>query len=212
MVDGILDELKARQPDRLIRQMIGPARVANRQSRHPEVFERFHPRLEDRRDRLVPLQVNAANRPGPVIDVEVAGELGMLRLQLHRRRIAVVRPDVFFRAEQSLLFASPQPDADRTPQLHTAHLEETHRFHHDRRTGCVVGSARAGVPRVEVRADHHYLIGLVATRQLADDVEGGLVRVVEPVVDVDLQRDRDFLLERPREASVVLDREDDLRG
>ena len=97
-------------------EMVGAAGVADRQRGHPEVLERLHPRLEDRRDRFVPLQVDAADRAGAVVDVEVAGELRVLRLQLHRRRIAEVRLDVRRRAEQPLLLAAPQPDAHRAPQ------------------------------------------------------------------------------------------------
>ena len=43
VLDRILDELKARQPDRVERQVIGAAGVADRQRRHPEVLERLHP-------------------------------------------------------------------------------------------------------------------------------------------------------------------------
>ena len=126
--------------------MIGAASVANRQRLHAEVLERFHPRLEDRRHRLVALQVDATNQAGAVIDVEVAGELRMLRLQLHRRRIAVVRLDVFLRAEQPLLLTAPQADAHGAAQLDAADLQQSHRLHHDGRSGGVVGRAGPGVP------------------------------------------------------------------
>ena len=62
-----------------------------------------------------------------------------------------------------------------------------------------------------MRADHHDLVGLVAARNLADDVESVQVGVVELVVDVHLQRDGDLLLERPPDASVMLDCQRDLR-
>ena len=74
VLDRILNELEAGQPDRVERLVIRAAGVADRQRRHAEVVERLHPLLEDRRDGLVALQVDAANRAGAVVDVEVAGE------------------------------------------------------------------------------------------------------------------------------------------
>ena len=67
------------------------------------------------------------------------------------------------------------------------------------------------VPRVEVRADHHDFVGLVGAGNFGDDVEAVRIAVVEHVVDLHLQRDRNLLLERPGHAAVVLDGEDHLR-
>ena len=61
---------------------------------HADVVERLHPRLEDRRDGFVALEVDAANRAGAVVDVEVAGELGVIRLQRHGGAIAEMVGDV----------------------------------------------------------------------------------------------------------------------
>src|SRR5262245_65250320 len=67
--------------------MIGAAGIANRQVRHAEAAERLHPLPEDRRDRIVALQVDPANRPGSVVDVEVAGELRVIRFELERTKV-----------------------------------------------------------------------------------------------------------------------------
>ena len=191
--------------------MIRAAGVADRQRVHAQVLERLHPLLENRRDRLVALQVDAADQPGAVVHIEVAGQLPVLRLQLHRRRVAEVGFDVFARAEQSLFFAAPQPDAHRAAQGHAADLQQPHRFHHHRRSRRIVGGASAGVPRVEMPADHHYLVRLVRARQLGNDVEGVLIRVVERAGDVHRQRDRDLLVERPPDAAVMFGRQRHLR-
>src|SRR5947207_15559156 len=117
---------------------------------HPHVSERIHPRLEDRRDRLVALQVHAANLARPVVDVEVARELRVLRLQLHDGRVCVVRFHVLLRSEEPLFLAAPQADAYCAAQLDAAGLEDAHRFHHHGGSGRVVGRAGAAVPRIEM--------------------------------------------------------------
>src|SRR4029453_6767118 len=93
----------------------------------------LQPRLEQRHRRRVLLRVDAADAAGAVVDVEVRGELRMLRLQEERtpRAAPVLRLprllgvgaraevllDVGTRAQQALLLAAPQPDADGAPGL-----------------------------------------------------------------------------------------------
>jgi hypothetical protein len=59
-------------------------------------------------------------------------------------------------------------------------------------------------------AEHDDLVGLAGARNFGDDVERRGV-VVEGVDDVGLDRDRHLALERPGDAAVVLDGDDDLR-
>ena len=59
--------------------------------------------------------------------------------------------------------------------VQTGGLQDAHRFEHDRRADAVVGGAGGAVPRVEVGAEHHDLVGLVGARQLGEDVEPGLI-------------------------------------
>ena len=103
----ILDELEPGESDRVVGQMIRPGRIANRQRRHAEVLERFHPGGKYRRHRFVSLQVHAADRARPVVHVEVAGKLRMVRLQLHRCWIAEVILHVRSRSEQSFFLCAP---------------------------------------------------------------------------------------------------------
>ena len=59
-------------------------------------------------------------------------------------------------------------------------------------------------------ADHHQLVGLVGARNLRDHVERVQIGIVERVLDVELERDGNLLVEDAHETVVVLDRENDL--
>ena len=117
VLDLVLDELEARQADRVVRQMVRAARVADRQRRHPEVRERLHPRLKDRRDGLVALQIDAANRAGAVVDVEVAGRTSRAPASAASSPDRRNAPSRILRSEQSLLLAAPETDPHRPAQL-----------------------------------------------------------------------------------------------
>ena len=69
----------------------------------------------------------------------------------------------------------------------------------------------AGVPRVEVRAEHHDLVleRVVGARDLGDYVVRVAILVVEARLHFDCQLDRDLLLQHPRDQVVVLGRQDD---
>ncbi len=96
VLDRVLNELESGQADGVERQVIGATRVTDRHGLHAQVVERFHPGLENRRDRLVPLEVHAANRAGSVVHVEIAGKLRVRRLEGHScaigKRLGDVRP------------------------------------------------------------------------------------------------------------------------
>ena len=72
------------------------------------------------------------------------------------------------RAQQAFFFAAPQRDANGAARLNADGFENAHRLHDDRAAGGVIGSARAGVPGVKVRAEHHELVFLVAAGNLGD--------------------------------------------
>ena len=115
---------------------------------------------------------------------------------------AEVRRHVARRANQPLLLTRPEPDADRAAQLHAADLQDAHRLEHRRRSRGVVGGARGGVPRVEVRAEHHDLIGLVGAANLAHHVEHRRHRRVGGL-DVGLDDDRHALRHHAIDAAVL---------
>ena len=64
--------------------VIGAADVAHRECGYAEVIERLHPLLEDWTDCGVLLQINSANVPAAVIDIEVAGNQLLFLLKLQR--------------------------------------------------------------------------------------------------------------------------------
>ena len=71
------------------------------------VAERRQPGFKQRAHRIVSLQVHAANLAAAVIQVEIAGQLGMLRQKLHGFGIAEMLLHVGLRAIQPFLLAAP---------------------------------------------------------------------------------------------------------
>jgi hypothetical protein len=119
---------------------------------------------------------------------------------------------VVARAEQSLLFAAPERDADGAARLESGGVEDAQHFHHRRRAGGVVGGAGRAVPRIEVRANQHDVVLEVRARQFANHVEAvRLGFVAELDLDVERHLHRHVVLEQPDHPVVVLDRDGDLR-
>src|ERR1043166_8677087 len=87
VVQGILDELKARQTHRIKRQMVCAAGVADCNRRHPKVLERRQPRFKDGANHLVALKVDPTNLAAAIVYVKVAGEFGVIWLERHRHRV-----------------------------------------------------------------------------------------------------------------------------
>ena len=104
-----------------------------------------------------------ARAAGARIDVEVAGEVRVFGLRVLER--AEVLLHVGLRAEQALLFAAPQRQANRPARLDADRLQDADRLHHHRAADGVVGRAGRRVPRVEVTAEHHDLLRLVGARE-----------------------------------------------
>ena len=112
VVQRILNELEAWQPECVERHVIGAAGVQRRQCRRPEVVERLQPRFEDRTHGFVALKIHAADPARAVVQVEIRGELRVLGLERHRFRIAEVALHIAERSEIVLLLARPQRDPD----------------------------------------------------------------------------------------------------
>ena len=104
-----------------------------------------------------------ARAAGAGVDVEVAGEVGVFGLRILER--AEVLLHVRLRAEQPLLLAAPQRQADRAARLDADRLQDPDGFHHHRAADRVVGRAGRRVPRVEVAAEHHDFLRLVGARE-----------------------------------------------
>lgn len=82
VVERVLDELEARDADRVEGEVVGAAGVLHADGGDAEVFQRRDPLLEDGADRRVLLQVGAADLARSVIEVEVAGDEALLGLEL----------------------------------------------------------------------------------------------------------------------------------
>src|SRR5712691_5923781 len=150
--------------------MIGSPGRAHRHGVRAEVFERVEPGFEDRNDGRVLLRVDAAYFAGSIIEIEVRGQLRVLRLDGQRtgvapecgRKIALLlgrfRPgcemlrDVRPRSEKALFFAGPQSDANGATRLNADRLEHADDFHRYHGARAVVRRPGASMPRIEVRA------------------------------------------------------------
>ncbi len=91
-------------------------------------------------------------------------------------------------------------------------FQDANGFHHDDGSGAVVGGAGAGVPGIEVSAEHDDFIFLVGAGNFGDGVVLHGVIVVEGVGDVQFERDVFLLLQQTGDASPVLRSHGELRN
>ena len=126
----------------------------------PKIAERRQPLVKQRPHRVVVLQINSADLAAAVVQIEIARQRGVRRRQLHGLRIAEMLLDVGLRSEQPLLFPAPQPDAHGSIHLQIQRFQNAHHFDHHRAARAIVGSARAAVPGIEMRAHHHDFVFL----------------------------------------------------
>ena len=188
VLDRVLREADAGQAGVVERGAVGAADVPAVRRRRPayaQVLDRCERFPEDPRRVGRAEDRGAAGAAGAGVDVQIAGELGELRLRA--LGAAEVLLDVGERAEQAFLFAAPQRDADRAPRLDADGLQDAGGFHHDRAADRVVGGAGRGVPRIEVAAEHHDFVLLVAAGDLRDGVVGGLALRIRLVDDLRLR-------------------------
>src|SRR6059058_1334059 len=213
VVQRILDKLKTGQADRIEGQVIGAAGVADGERVHAEVVERLHPGGEDGGHHFIALEIDAADFAGAIVNVVVGVELGMFRRRLHYFGIGEMLLDVGAGAEQALFFAGPEADANGAAHLEASGLENADGFEHDAGACAIVGGTGATMPGIEVRAEHDDLVGFgfVRAGNLADDVEGIEIVVVELVLDIELHGDLHFLIEHSIDAAVVFAGDGDTR-
>ncbi len=162
---------------------------------------------------LVPLQVDAAVLAGAVVLVEVHGELLVPGPGPHRGvgRIAEVLAHVGARAEEPLLLARPERDADGAPGPRVEGGQDAHRLEHHRHARGVVAGVRARVPGIEVGPDHDQLVRQVGARDLPEHVGRLLDLVADRVAHLDLDLRRQAPLRDPHQPVVVLGRHRDNR-
>src|SRR3546814_18314719 len=78
--------------------------------------------------------------------------------------------DIGQRAEQPLLFSTPQDEADRAFRPHAHGLEDARRLHHHGAARGVVGRAVGSDPTVDLRACHHIALSGVGAENVGADV------------------------------------------
>src|SRR6185436_14712643 len=120
-------ELERRDADVVERHVIGLRDRSRSEDRHAEVPHRRLPLLEDWTDGHVALHPDASDAAGAVVGVEVRRQLRVLRLELHRLRIAEMVADVGARTEQAVLFPAPQAGANRAARLGADRLQDAQR-------------------------------------------------------------------------------------
>ena len=74
------------------------------------------------------------------------------------------------RADQSLLFAGEKNEADGAPRLHARRLNGSQRIDDQSGVAAVIERARAQFPRIEVRAQDHEFVWLLAASYFRDHV------------------------------------------
>ena len=118
--------------------------------------------------------------------------------------------NVSARAAEAFLFAGPEGDANGALRLDVEGFEDADGFHRHDGACTVVGCAGAGDPAIEVAADHDnlFLEFGIGAGDLGDGVEPVFVVAGKFGFDVDLERDRDVILEETPDAVVVLDHHD----
>src|SRR5690625_379050 len=62
------------------------------------------------------------------------------------------------RPVQALFFTSPMPYQNGSLRIWIKFFENTHRFHHDKGSGSIIGCSRRTVPLIEVSRKHDVLI------------------------------------------------------
>src|SRR6185437_12867609 len=149
VIERVLDELESRNPVRHETQVVGAARVPDRERVHPVIVERLHPCREQRPRHVVPLQIHPPDRTRAVVHVVVPRNQLLLRQHL-ALRIAKMLLRIRARSQQPLLFPRPQRDPHRAPHPQAAHLQQPQRLHHRRGAGGVVGRPRPRLPGIEM--------------------------------------------------------------
>ena len=118
---------------------------------------------------------------------------------------------VGLRTEQPFFLAAPERDADRATWLDADRLQNARRLHHRRAADRVVGRAGRRLPRIEVTAEHHHFVLLVAAGDFRDRVVRRPAFRIDLVDDVELEIDRGAVGQDARDAAVVLVAHDDRR-
>ena len=77
------------------------------------------------------------------------------------------------RAIEALLLAAPVTHQYGAARIGIDQPQDAHRFQHGDRAGAVVRGAGSAVPRVEVRREHHVLVGELTALDFADALEHG---------------------------------------
>src|SRR5262249_25594180 len=67
------------------------------------------------------------------------------------------------------------------------------------------------MPGIEMCAEHDEFVGFVSSRNFADDVEGIQIIIVELVLDIHLDSNRNLLVQHSPDPAIVLHGHDDLR-
>src|SRR5215469_10969195 len=107
----VLNELESGKADRIEGNVIGAARIANGDGGSAQIPEWRQPGFENRAHHIVALQIYAADTAGAVIEVEIAGEFGVLRFALHVGGIGEMILHVGAGSDQSLLLGAPERNA-----------------------------------------------------------------------------------------------------
>ena len=130
-------------------------------------------------------------RPVRAGEAEALGlEHARVGLERGHVRLALVTVAIGGPALQAVLLVREEDDAHGAPRAQAQRLQEAHRLPRDDTAAGVVHRPGAHVPRVDVAADDHDLLGQLAALPLGDHVRG---RRVRKLPCLHLQADHDAL-------------------
>ena len=115
------------------------------------------------------------------------------RVHVH---LVLVRLHPCARAEQALLLATPQHEADRATRLGADRHQDARSLHRRRRARAVVGGAARAIPTIDVPADDDVFVGLLRSANVGDHVELRDWALAEVVLHVELDFDRLAFIEQ----------------
>ena len=157
-------------------------------------MERLQPFFEYGPHLIVPHHADAAEFSRTGVVVKIGVQLVIFGLGLHGLAIREMLLHIRLRSQQAFFFAAPQRDPYGTVHLQVQSFENAHSLDRHRRTSGIVGGARATVPGIQVRSQHHDLILLPSALDFADHVERIRRRIDELRLDIELQLYRNVVL------------------
>src|SRR2546422_1770779 len=111
----------------------------------------------------------------------------------------------------AFLSAGPWGRPNGAPHFGVCRFKNSEGSDHNRRACRIIGSAGSGMPGIEMCAEHDEFVGFVGSGNFADDVERIQIIIVELVLDIHFDSNRNLLVQHSPDPAIVLHGHNDLR-